>query len=200
MDRYKSEKPFLIGVTGAGGAGKTTLGNNLVLFYGIENCVSVDLDDYLISRDERAILEISGYNPRANKLLKANEDISNLAERKPISKLRYAHATGKVLPEEIVLPKELVVVEGVTTLYPELRGLFDMAFFLDAMEETQIRSRVERDVNVRGYTLEQALMLYENLKPEYNRYIAPTKKFASVVVLVSPDYVMHPISVKSVFK
>ncbi len=68
VERYKADKPYVIGITGAGGAGKTTFGQNIERYYGLENCISVDLDDYLISREMRGKLEVSGYNPKANKL------------------------------------------------------------------------------------------------------------------------------------
>ena len=193
VQRLKSDAPFIIGITGAGGAGKTTFGNNLVQYYGSENCMSIDLDDYILSREERGKLEVSGYNPRANKLYLARSNISDLRLGKLILKPRYDHSTGKALEEERLEPKHLIVIEGVTTLYPELADLNDISFFLDALEETQIKSRIERDVNKRGYTLDEALALYENLKPEYKRFIEPTKKFASVICEVGPDYVMHPI-------
>ena len=61
-----------------------------------------------------------------------------------------------------------------------------------ALEATQIQSRIERDVKQRGYTHKEAMALFESLKPHYAKYIEPTKKFASVVVEVSTDYVVHP--------
>lgn len=191
--RFKTEKPLVIGITGAGGAGKTTFGNNLMNFYGPEYCVSIDLDDYLVSREERGKLGMTGYNPRANKLFKAREDISNLKSRKQILKPVYDHSTGKVSGNEIITPKEIVIIEGVTTLYEELVGLNDISFFLDAREETQIQSRVKRDVEKRGYSIDEAIVLYESVKPDYKKFIEPTKKLATVIFIVGTDYIMHPI-------
>jgi uridine kinase len=78
--------------------------------------------------------------------------------------------------------------------------LNDISFFLDALEETQIKSRIERDVKKRGYTLEEALALFHNVKPDYERFIAPTKNSASVIFQVGPDYIMHPIQIHPKFK
>ena len=200
IERLKRDKPFVIGITGAGGAGKTTFGNNIMKYYGSKNCISIDLDDYLISREERGKLGLSGYNPRANKMFLVRANIEDLAARKTISKPCYDHSTGKILPDEIITPKEIIVIEGVTTLYSELRDLSDISFFLDALEETQIKSRVERDVKQRGYSLEEALTLYEALKPEYKRFIEPTRKFASVIFEVGSDYILHPMHMAEKFK
>tara|TARA_Y100000310_G_C20668177_1_gene808805 strand:- start:1238 stop:1912 length:675 start_codon:yes stop_codon:yes gene_type:complete len=200
VETYKKDKPFVIGITGAGGPGKTTFGKNIECYYGPEMCISIDLDDYLISREMRGKLEVSGYNPKSNKLYAARKNIEDLKTMKTIQKPNYNHATGKVLPPVTVGPKELIIIEGVTTLYPELIELYDLSFFLDAKEETQLKSRIERDVNQRGYTIDEALSLFHNLKPEYEKFIAPTKNLASVVFDVGPDYIMHPTHIDKKFK
>lgn len=158
------------------------------------------MDDYLLPRLERAKLEVSGYDPAANKMYLILENLTDLSEGRSIVKPRYNHSTGETTTGEKIEPRPLIIVEGVTTLYAEIRDLSKISFFLDAQEETQIKSRIERDVNQRGYTLDEALALYENLKPDYERHIAPTKAFASVIFRVSPDYVMHPISINEEFK
>lgn len=185
----------IIGITGAGGAGKTTLANNLVHYFGAARAATVDLDDYLLPREERAKLEITGYNPRANKLYLAREHIESLRAGESIVKPRYDHATGELLPEEEVQPRPLIIIEGVTTLYTELRELYTLSIFLDALEETQIKSRVQRDVSKRGYTLDEALALFEAVKPDYERFIAPTKEVADIVFEVDTSYLMHPVRV-----
>lgn len=195
VKQIKTTRPLVIGITGAGGAGKTTFGNNIMQYFGKENCVSIDLDDYLISREERGKLGLTGYHPRANNLYLARENICDLIQGKSILKPRYDHSTGKNLIKERVTPKELIILEGVTTLYNELREINDISFFLDALEETQIKSRIERDVNIRGYSIAEALTLFESLKPLYAEFIEPTKKYASAIFEVDTDYVMHPIHI-----
>jgi phosphoribulokinase len=187
--------PLVIGITGAGGAGKTTFGHFIMLYYGHENCASIDLDDYLISREERGRLGMTGYNPKANQLSLARRHLLELKNGRTISKPRYNHNTGKVMENETVAPKKLIIIEGVSTLYDTIAELNDFSFFLEATEKTQIKSRIMRDVNERGYTKREAILLYKNLKPEYKRFIEPTKAKASVIFKVTPDYVMHPIHI-----
>lgn len=190
----------LFGISGAGGAGKTTFASNLIKFFGAENSIAIDLDDYLISREERSKLEITGYNPRANKLALAREHLIALKSNKTVKKPIYDHSTGKVLPDGEVKPKNIILVEGVTTLYPELRELYDLSLFLDASDETQIKSRITRDVAERGYTLEEALDLFKAIKPDYQRFVEPTKKFADIVLSINTHYIMTPTHVDSRFR
>lgn len=183
--------PVIIGITGAGGAGKTTLATNIARWLG-ESCLNVDLDDYLISRDERGRLELTGYHPAANRLKLAREHIEQLRRGQAIDKPTYNHEQGTVESTANVAPREVMIFEGVTTLYPELNDLYSIAIFIDAKEETQIKSRIERDVKTRGYTLDEALTLFETLRPLYSKYIEPTKAHAHLVGIVSPDYIFHP--------
>ena len=189
----QKESPLVIGITGAGGAGKTTFARNIVKFYNLNNCLTIDLDDYLISRSDRGKLGLTGYNPLANKLELARENIELLKQGKIIKKPVYDHTTGEALKSEKVNPKKLIIIEGVTTLYEELRDLNNISFFLDALETTQIQSRIKRDVEERGYTLEQALTLFDALRPDYKKFIEPTKEYASMIFSVGIDYVMHPL-------
>jgi phosphoribulokinase len=189
----KKDAPLVIGITGARGAGKTTFSRNIVKYYGEDNCLSIDLDDYLLSRYERGKLEITGYNPAANKLLLAKRQIEHLINGKSISKPRYDHKKGLVVKNELVHPRELIIIEGVTTLYDELRELSVISFYLDATDATQIQSRIHRDVKKRGYTEKEALELFEALQPEYKKFIEPTKQYASKIFLIGLDYIMHPI-------
>lgn len=197
---FNKNRPYFLGIAGAGGAGKTTFARNLISFLGEENASTIDLDDYLLSREERGKLEVTGYNPRANKLSLARSNLEELKAGKAITKPKYNHSTGLFLPDEKVEPKQITVVEGVTTLYPELKELYDLSFFLDATDETQIKSRITRDVKERGYTREQALALFEAIKPDYGRYIEPTKEFADIVFKVDVNYVMTPTHINEKFR
>ncbi|MCF7872292.1 hypothetical protein K9L97_04635 [Candidatus Woesearchaeota archaeon] len=185
------KKIYLVGITGAGGAGKTTFANNLVTYFGKENSITIDLDDYLISREERKLKNIVGYDLKANKLELARTHLSMLKDGQTIYKPRYNHSNGEILVDEIVKPKKLIVVEGVTTLYPQLKDLYDFTIFMDALEETQIKSRIKRDVKKRGYTKEEAMTLFEKMKPAYKNLIEPTKALADAVCVVDIDYIMH---------
>ncbi|MCC7574723.1 hypothetical protein KO361_03975 [Candidatus Woesearchaeota archaeon] len=187
----KNKEQVCIGITGAGGAGKTTLAINLVNYFGVDNSLAIDLDDYLISREERGKLGLTGYQPEANNLILAREQILELKKGNEIKKPVYDHSTGKRERFEIVIPKPIMIFEGVTTLYDELDDVYDLSIFLDALEETQIKSRIERDVNIRSYTIDEALELYKNLKPYYAKYIEPTKKKANIIGEVGADYVIH---------
>ena len=200
LKKHYINNPFLIGISGAGGAGKTTFAKNLCEFIGEEYSLTIDLDDYLISRQERGKLEVTGYNPVANKLHLEHNNLEDLKLRNKIKKPKYNHRTGEILPEEEVKPKEIIIAEGATALYPELRELYNLSFFLDAPNETQIKSRITRDVIERGYTLDEAIALFHAVQPDYKRFVEPTKAFADIIFHVSIDYIMTVTHIKDNFR
>lgn len=189
-----SQTPFLLGITGAGGAGKTTFARNIAEYFGQENCLAIDLDDYLVSREIRTIRGLTGYDPRSNNLALAREHLTQLLSGNSVMKPRYDHSTGLILSDEEVQSKSLIIAEGVTALYPNLVDLYESAIFLDATTEAQMRSRIERDVNRRGYSMDEAIALFNQVRPDYERYIEPTKDHADIVFTVDGDYVMDLVS------
>jgi len=128
-ERLKGLEKACIGITGAGGAGKSTLAINLMTYFGKDNAVAIDLDDYLINRNERGRLGLTGYQPRANKLDLARQHILSLKLGEPVQKPIYNHATGDNFGTECVESKPLLIFEGVTTLYPQLDDLYDVSIF-----------------------------------------------------------------------
>lgn len=179
----------LICIAGAGGAGKTTFAKNLSHY--LTNSCSIDLDDYLLSREERGKLEATGYNPVANRLELAHQHLHALSQGISILKPVYSHKIGKVLPDaETVAAQPIVIAEGVTALYPELNASHDIGIFLDAPAETQIKSRIERDVNERGYSREEAMALFNRIQPDHQRFVMPSMQRADLVFRVSLEYVL----------
>ncbi|MDP4012502.1 MAG: hypothetical protein Q8R00_02755 [Candidatus Nanoarchaeia archaeon] len=189
---YQGDMPYFIGISGPGGAGKTFFAENITKFFGGKNCTQIHLDDYMMAREERRKFGYTGENPNANNMDLARSNLLDLRSNRSTKKPIYNHADGTVLQDEEIIPNKIIVVEGLSTFFPELRELYNLSFFLDASEKVQIKSKVERDVKERGYTLEKALELFANIQPQYKEFIEPTKEFANVICGVDINYIMTP--------
>eukprot|EP00892_Ulva_mutabilis_P012257 jgi/Ulvmu1/9403/UM051_0031.1 len=79
---------------------------------------------------------------------------------------------------------DLILFDGILAFYdPEVRGLFDLKVFVDADADTRLARRLRRDIAQRGRSVDAVLNQYERtVKPSFESYIAPTKKFADVIV------------------
>jgi uridine kinase len=108
-----------------------------------------------------------------------------LAEGTAIEKPVYDYAThSRKQQGERVEPGEYVVLEGLFALYwPEVRDLLELMVFVDIDHETALERRVERDVRERARTEATVREVYaDKVRPNFDRFVYPTKEFAHVVV------------------
>jgi uridine kinase len=81
-------------------------------------------------------------------------------------------------------PRALVFIEGLHAFYPErLRAMFECRIFIDARREICLSRRLERDMRERGRPRMSILRQFEEtVIPMYEKYIAPARQFADLVV------------------
>jgi len=193
-------RPCIIGVSGAGGVGKTTTGELLEAYFGKEKCISIDGDNYLrYERQKKLEKGLTGYNPKCNRMDLVREHLIELRECRPILKPVYDLKDGTFLTEERIEPKKIIIISGVIALYEELADLLDISVFLDASEETQIQTRMKRDTTQRDYTREQVIENMKQFSRDFDLYLGPSKENASIVCDVDADHVMRPVRIEDRF-
>ena len=96
-------------------------------------------------------------------------------------------------------PAEVVLIEGIMLFhYKQIREFCDMKLFIDCDADTRLARRVKRDTTERGRSIENIIKQYTGwvskisdkrpkhvcsfVKPSYDDYCAPTKKYADIVV------------------
>jgi phosphoribulokinase len=180
---------FVVGIAGDSASGKTTFSKGIVRLFGEENVVSISLDNYhRYDREERRKLNLTPLNPKANDFDKIFKDIKALKEGKEILMPFYDHKTGEFLDPVRITPAKIVVVEGLHPFYRKvIADLFDLKIFMDPDFEVRREWKIKRDVDERGYKLEEVLMEIEARKKDYKRYIEPQKKRAEIIVKIRRD-------------
>jgi uridine kinase len=78
----------------------------------------------------------------------------------------------------------VLIVEGLHALYLEsVRSVYDLAVFVEAPDEIRLGRRLERDSRERGRTADEIRRRYaEAVTPMYERYVAPMREFADLVL------------------
>lgn len=160
-------RPVLVGIDGQGGSGKSTLARELAV--GIPVAVAiVEGDDFYseTSDTEKALMSAKeGYENYFDWRRLKSEVLSSVSDKD--SALRYrrydwnAGAIGEWI--EISMP-EVVIVEGIYTLRPELRDGFDLTIFVLTSEHARLQRQESRG---------------ENSKPWINRWIAAEDYYVS---------------------
>lgn len=175
---------MIIGLAGGTGSGKSSIVRSLVARIG--GC-AIDLESYALDRsalppDERS--QIADDEPASIDTALLVAQLEELRRGESIRKPVYSPEARARTGVEVVAPARLVLVEGLFTLWWDaLRPLLDVKVFVDAPADLRLVRRIRRDLADRGRTVEQVLHQYAGpLRAAHERYVAPTRVYADVVV------------------
>jgi uridine kinase len=181
-------RPFLIGVAGGSGSGKTTVAERLAGLIGEPSLALLRLDAYYCDSghlpfEERAAINYD--HPDAFDWELLVEHVDALASGEAVEVPVYDFATYERSGERTRLaPARVVVVEGILVLYePELRERFDLRVFVDTDADVRFIRRLERDVAERERSLRSVIDQYlGTVRPSHEQFIEPSKRHADVII------------------
>ncbi len=182
------QSPFIIGITGGSGSGKTTFIKRLrSMFTERELCI-ISQDEYYRPRDHQKTDEIGIRNfdlPFSIDQDHFIRDIRRISSGQLVQKQEYTfnneQKTAGVISYE---PAPVIIAEGLFVFFSEeLRDLMDLKIFIYAKENLKVIRRIKRDQLERNYPLEDVLYRYENhVMPSYETFIKPFIHEADLVV------------------
>lgn len=181
-------KPYIIGVAGGSGSGKTYFARELQKKLGIENCNILYQDNYYIDQSHRFDGDGGSVNfdhPDSLEFTLLARHLSQLKKGESVEVPLYEFATHKRLEKTLPFkPTKIILVDGILILNsPEVRAELDEAIFFDTPEELRFERRLHRDVNERGRTPEGVRKQFElQVRPMHNQFVEPSKKFAQTLV------------------
>lgn len=183
-------KPFVIGVAGGSGSGKTTVIRSIVQSLGDDQVSLLEHDRYYRDRgdlrlEERAALNYDHPDSLETDLLvrHVNELRKGTAVEVPVYDFaRHARERGTLT----VQPRRAIIVEGILIFTdPELRRLMDVKVFVDADDDTRFIRRLQRDISERGRTVTSVIEQYlGTVKPMHLEFVEPSKRYADVIIPV----------------
>lgn len=186
----KQFRPLMLGIVGDSAAGKTTITNGIAQIIGEEDATIVCLDDYhRYDRMERKENGISALHPDCNYIDIMEQQVNLLRLGQPILKPVYNHDTGTLDRPEYVVPRKLVIVEGLLSIHsPGLQRCFDITVYLDPDERLRRSWKITRDITKRGYSEEQVIESLNKRVKDSEQHIWPQKKAADLIVRFWPPY------------
>jgi uridine kinase len=174
-------------LAGGGCIGKTTLMSKLQSHIGKPICEHVELDGYMLPREEAGGL--TGYDPRRFELGLAKRQLEGLVfHGKPFELHLYNRKTHKRDIIRQVEPKKVILIEGGLALRDEFLPFGNVNVFLDSSEEVQFLLRLKRESVEFGYTEEQVKKRFEKYYPDYLKYILPTRENAGIILRTDENY------------
>lgn len=181
-------KPYIIGLTGVSGSGKTAFINHLIKEFPKEKICLVSQDHYYHPREMQKTDEEGVTNfdtPEAIDHSSLVTDIELLKQGKAVKKKEYTFNNPNAAPGVLTFhPAPLVIIEGIFVLhYPALQKFIDLKIFIDTKSHLALKRRIIRDQVERGYDLEDVLYRFErHVMPSYERYVRPSKAEADIVI------------------
>jgi len=180
------ESPFVIGIAGGTGAGKTAVANELAAAVG--GVAVLPLDNYYedlshLPREERADRNYDHPDAFEWDLLVGHLDALLAGESVRVPQYDFErHARRE--ERRPVEPADVIVVEGILALYePRIRERIDLSVYVQTDADVRILRRVERDVVERGRDLQGVVDQYlATVKPMHEQFVEPTKRHADVII------------------
>ncbi|SDE22726.1 uridine kinase [Pricia antarctica] len=179
---------LIIGIAGGTGCGKTTVVNQIINELPDGEVGVISQDSYYkdlshLSLSDRRMTNFD--HPQSIdfelleehlKLLKAGKSI-----QQPVYSFLECNRTDKSIP---ISPSKVLIVEGILILTSaQIRKMLDIKIFVHADSDERLIRRLKRDVNERGWNLDETLDKYQtNIKPMHLQFIEPSKEYADIII------------------
>ena len=181
-------KPFVIGVAGGSGSGKTTVVRKIVDSLGDDQVSLLEHDKYYRARDDLRLEERAALNYDHPDSLETDLLVQHVKQLRdgqavdvPIYDFaRHARESGTTT----VPPRRAIIVEGILIFTDaELRRLMDVKVFVDADDDTRFIRRLQRDISERGRTVASVIDQYlGTVKPMHLEFVEPGKRYADIII------------------
>lgn len=188
-----NNKPFIIGIAGGSGSGKTFFLNSFLHHFKNDEVTLVSQDDYYIPAGEMTQEENKLYNfdlPSTIDDGQFTSDIKKLLMGEAVYKKEYNFnnplAVVKILE---IKPAPIIIVEGLFILhFKEIEALLNYKIFIEADDQVALNRRIRRDGMERGYLEDDVRYKWHNhVVPSYNEFLLPYKDICNQIVINNHD-------------
>jgi len=183
-----SYQPFIIGVAGGSGSGKSTVSQQVLASFGAEMVSVVMQDDYYCDQSELSpeVRRQTNYDhPQAFDWPLLVQHVRALRNGEAINMPEYDFTIDNRSDRTILVkPAPVIVIEGLFALYDaDLRKLMSLKIFVDTASDVRFIRRMQRDITERGRTVDSVVKQYmETVRPMHKQFIEPTKRYADVII------------------
>jgi uridine kinase len=183
-----SGRPYVVGIAGGTGSGKTTVAERLADAMPRGRCVTIDHDAYYhdqrhLSPEDRAAVNYD--HPAALDSALLASHLRELRNGRTVEIPIYDFATHTRRAEtRRVEPARVIIVEGILVFAePALREQMDIKIFVDTDSDIRLMRRIRRDLEERGRTFQSVRdQYYATVRPMHIEHVEPSKRWADLIV------------------
>ncbi len=181
-------KPYIVGICGGSGSGKTYLLKKLLSELPADKITLISQDNYYKAwedqeKDDEGLVNYD--HPDSLRLDLWEDHVQLLMAGESVTKQEYTFNQPDVIPQTFTFqPAPIIVLEGLFIYFPKtIRPLYDLKIFVDAEEHIKLARRMSRDLVERAYSFEETLRDYQKfVAPMYHQYVAPLKADCDLVI------------------
>jgi uridine kinase len=183
-----SFQPFVIGVAGGSGSGKSTVSQQVLASFGTDMVSVVMQDDYYRDQSDLPpdVRRRQNYDhPDAFDWPLLVAHVRALRNGEAIAMPEYDFTIDNRSTRTIpVRPAPVIVIEGLFALYDaDLRAMMSLKIFVDTAPDVRFIRRMQRDIRERGRSLDSFVDQYlDTVRPMHKQFIEPTKRHADVIL------------------
>ena len=179
---------LIIGIAGGTGCGKTTVVNQIINELPAEEVGVISQDSYYNDLSHLTLVERKETNfdhPKSIDFKLLENHLKELKSGKSIQQPVYSFIDCNRTKDTIeTYARKVMIVEGILIMTnPIIRDMLDIKIYVHADSDERLIRRLKRDVNERGWNLDETLKKYQTiLKPMHDQFIEPTKEYADIII------------------
>lgn len=181
-------EPFIIGVAGGTGSGKTTVVKNLIKVLHEQSVLCISHDNYYKDQSDLAMadrLQTNYDHPQALETELLVKHLQELRAGRDVQQPTYDFSQHTRAATTVTLrPARVIIIEGILIFEAEeLRQQMQLKIFVDTDADTRLMRKIKRDMLERGRELDYILHQYDaQAKPMHHQFVEPSKRFADVIL------------------
>lgn len=181
-------KPYLVGIAGGSGSGKTSFLRELLNHFPAQKIALVSQDNYYYAKNLQHVDENGVVNfdlPTSINREYFYSDMMKLINGETIELLEYNFNNPNAAPKKVIVnPAPIVIMEGLFIFhYEEIRKRLDYKVFIDVHHEERLQRRIKRDAAERGYPEHEVRYQWQNhVRPSEEEFLYPYINECDLVV------------------
>lgn len=185
--------PFLLGICGDSGAGKTTVSNAIESIFKDRNTGIIRGDDmHKWERGDKHWDQLTHLNPKSNFLHDEISQLKAIKNNESINRRHYDHNTGKFTEKREFKPRNLVIFEGLHSFYiKQMRDLYDLKIFINPSDNLRTYWKVARDTKKRGYSENKVIKQINDRQADSKKFINTQRKYGDIIIEMTSDKHTH---------
>lgn len=180
-------KPYIIGIAGGSGSGKSTFAKRLKVAFP-DQISLISCDNYYIPHDDISLEDRAKLNYDAPEALEFDLMVRHIEELKsgqtalcPVYDFTLHTRSNDITKIE---PRPIILIDGILIFHDKaLRDCMDLKIYVETDADERILRRAKRDIQERGRDLDSVINQYLNtVKPMHNTYVKPTRIYADIIL------------------